>query len=578
MLVSARWAMPAIAMAVLSAAATPVAAQSVLLVPVSANGLAFDPHGRKLWATVGSGGGAMANSVVSIDPDTGSLGKATYIGSEPNRLVVSDKGKYLYVVITDGRTIRRFDIARQEAGLQFPVGEGLAVTTLAPMPGAPEAVVVMRHRPGISPNDAGVAVYDNGQPRPRTVGTGHHLAPGIHPTRLFGYENQISSWGFTTVNLTREGAEGGGSTGSLLSGNVGLGSSANGLIVAGAANVIDPEARQSVGSIPGGDGWITLDAQTGRALRLSGGKNQFLLTAYDLKTFAEVGSIPIMNIGASGGPGALLRCDDKTLAFSAGDRIVILKVDVGPKLPQVDLSVSRSAFPEPLPRNGQLKYTLTVTNNSPFACTGVHLTDALPPSAEVLGTKMSQGSGVAADHIVRADLGSLKGGARATVEVSLQVNRLDDFAFAAVVRAFEPDPSTSNNISLTSPAPLAVALPDLGGAWRGLEQRSVGAGVNLRAGLRGVFEIANLGERPSGPCLVRFYLSAGPRLVVSMSQLLQEAPIPALAKGRSYLVNLEAPLERGDDATGLYVIAVIDPGGAVAEKTKDNNVVGTAIP
>ncbi len=564
--------------ALLAACAAVANAQSVLVVPVSANGLVFDRHGHRLWATVGSGGGAMANSVVSIDPDTGGVGKPTYIGSEPGRLVVSDKGKYLYVVVTDGRSVRRFDIAKQEAGLQFPVGEGLAVTALATMPGAPDAVVIMRRRPGISPNDAGVAVYDNGQPRPKTVGAGHHLAPGIHPTRLFGYENQISSWAFTTVNLTKEGAEGGGSTGSLLSGNVGLGSSANGLIVAGSANVIDPEARQSVGSIPGGEGWLTLDAQTGRALRLSGGKNQFLLTAYDLKTFVEVGSVPITNVGAAGGPGQLLRCDEKTLAFSAGDRIVILKLEVGPKLPQVDLSVSRSALPAPLPRDGRLKYTLTVTNDSPFACTGVHLTDALPAAAEVLGTKLSQGSGVTADHIFRADLGSLKAGARATVEVSLQLNRPDDLAFTAVVRGFEPDPSTANNISAAAPPQLTVALPDLAGAWRGLEQRSVGAGIDLRAGIRGVLEIANLGDRPSVPCLVRFYLSSGPRLVVSMSQLLQEVTIPALVKGRSFMANLEAPLERGDDATGLYVIAVIDPGSVVAEKSKDNNVVGARIP
>ncbi len=163
------------------------------------------------------------------------------------------------------------------------------------------------------------------------------------------------------------------------------------------------------------------------------------------------------------------------------------------------------------------------------------------------------------------------------MEVSLQLNRIDDFAFAAVVRGYEPDPSTANNISAYSPPQLAVALADLAGTWRGIEQHSSGAGANLRAGIEGVLEVANTGERPSAPCLVRFCLSSGPRLVVAMSQLLQEVAVPALSKGRSFLAGLAAPLERGDDATGLYVVAVIDPGGVVPERTKDNNVVGARL-
>src|ERR1051326_7652643 len=106
------------------------AKSQVLTVPVPANSLVYDPVGKRIWACVGgTNAGTLANSIVSIDPNSGEVSAPVFIGSEPRGLVLSDKSKYLYTAVGDGRSIRRFDISTQKAGPQFPVGDGLAVTT-----------------------------------------------------------------------------------------------------------------------------------------------------------------------------------------------------------------------------------------------------------------------------------------------------------------------------------------------------------------------------------------------------------------------------------------------------------------
>lgn len=552
----------------------------ITVVPVAASSLVYDPVSKKIYASVGSGGrGAQANSITAINPRTGEVGPSVYIGSEPRGLVLSAASKYLYVAVSDGRSVRRFDLATMEPGPQFPVGAGLALTALAMMPGDPEAVVVMRHRPGVSPNDEGVAIYVGGVPKPGVVHAGHHLAVGINPYRLYGYENQISSWDFVTMNLTPQGVEGAGSTGSLLSGNIGLTGTANGLIVTNNGNVIDPEARQQVGKLgdTGLEASLCPDGTTGRVFRIAGERDNFQLVVYDLRTFRIIGTIPLP--GVRGGGGNLIRWADG-LAFTTDAGVVLLQGEIGARLPLVDLSVRRSPLPDAPSRDGQLRYTLTVTNTSAFAASGAFLTDALPGGFDVLETKASQGSALASGGIVRAELGRLDAGASATVDVTLQRTAAEAaLAFTAVVRSHEPDPATGNNINLIRPATaLPGALPDLVGAWGRVQQVAQGAGANLRATLLGTFEVRNAGTQASVPTTLRFYVSESPLFDASFSQLLQEAAIPALRRGSAYRVLLEAPLGPGGDVTGLYVFGVIDASNAVEESDKKNNVARARVP
>lgn len=555
-------------------------AQKVTTVPVQANSILYDAVSKKLYASVGGGvKDDTANSITVIDPKTGKVGPSVFVGSNPGGMALSDKGKYLYVVVGDGRTVRKIDLATMTPGMQFPVGDGLAIRTIYTLPGNPDGVVVMRFTPGISPSGDHLVVFINGKAQAATSGCGPTFMPGFIPTRVYTYQSMISSWDFTTHQILPDGIKGVANTGGLMSGFVGLAAQANGLIINSSGGVIDPEARQGLGSLQTGpDAALCGDASTMMVYQITGEKDEFKITAHDLLNYKKLGTVTLKNVGASGGPGNLLRWGENGFAFTAGDRVVLTQLELGQKLVPVDLSVKRSTLPAILPREGAMKYTLTVTNNSLAKCTGAFLTDVLPSGVEVSDVKASQGNALASGGIVRAELGPIPAKAKVTVEVTLQMRSPGENGFHAVVRGNEPDSVVENNLATITPGGLASRLPDLTGSWQGLRQFAQGAGVNLRAAIVGTLVIRNSGKQDSSPCVVRFYVSASPGFRAATSQLLQEVEIPGLRRGDNYTVNLQAPLGAGDDATGLFVFGVIDPGNGMEESDKGNNVVRARIP
>ncbi len=545
-------------------------AQGLLALPVAANHIVYDPLTRKIYASVGSRGqGAMANSITVIDPRSGNVERSIFIGSEPGELIVSDKSKYLYVSVSDGATIRRFNLQTQTAGSSFSVGDGIAAARLAAVPGAPEAVAIMRQRGGVFPNNEGLAVYVNGLPKKSMVNPGHQLAAGISPSRMFGYENMISSWDFVTINLSPEGAVGAGSTGGLMQGNASLAGSANGLIITGGGKVIDPEARQVIGSLPGIADPLLAHSPTGAVFSVSGDNGRYKIKAADLRTMSSLGEFPLEVQGIHGGPGNLISCGDNCLAFHTSDSVVIVPFNMGTRLPQVDLSVKRSKFPVDIARGAEFTYLLTVTNNGATASSDAFVTDQLPAGVEPEDLKASQGDVSCANQIVRAEFGPLPAGRSATVSIKVRVKSTENLVFTAVVRGNEPDPNTDNNIEIHDSA---FRLADLTVDWEGIRQATNGAGVDLRIVLEGAVIVRNIGAKPSGACALRFWIGDGPNFVPSFYTMLQEVPIPELRPGESYRAVLSAPLARQDDATGSFVFAHVDARNEVEEKTKENNV------
>ena len=85
--------------------------------------------------------------------------------------------------------------------------------------------------------------------------------------------------------------------------------------------------------------------------------------------------------------------------------------------PKADLSVTKTGSPDAVVAGDSLTYTLTVTNDGPSQATGVILTDTLPAGVTFDGANPSQGSCSEAAGVVTCDLGSLAGGASATVIV-----------------------------------------------------------------------------------------------------------------------------------------------------------------
>lgn len=180
-------------------------------VDLEANDLIYDPVREVLWASVPSSGGSRGNSVTSIGPD-GTLGTSIFVGSDPNRLALSDNSRFLYVGLDGAGAVRRVNLETGVAGLQWSLGTGfcgrLLVQDMVVLAGNAQAVAISRRNNGCSPSHEGVAVYDNGVMRPETT-PGHTGSNVIERSAtadtLYGYDNESSEFGFRVMTIHADG-------------------------------------------------------------------------------------------------------------------------------------------------------------------------------------------------------------------------------------------------------------------------------------------------------------------------------------------------------------------------------------
>jgi large repetitive protein len=118
-------------------------------------------------------------------------------------------------------------------------------------------------------------------------------------------------------------------------------------------------------------------------------------------------------------------------------------------IPQADLSVVKSAQPNPVIAGNQLTYTFTVTNSGPVNATGVTLTDALPAGETYVSANSSQGWVTNNNGTLTVLVGNLAYGATATTTVVVTVasSVTGNISNTATVTGDQADPNLINNTS-----------------------------------------------------------------------------------------------------------------------------------
>src|SRR5690349_21316311 len=141
-------------------------------ISLTTNDLVYSPSTGRIYASVPSSAGSSGNSLQAIDPTTGLITSSTFVGSEPNRLAISDDGHSMYVALDGSFTVRRFEALTNTPGLQFAMGPDaifssrLGANDLAVAPANPDVLAVARTQ------QAGVAIFDNGVRRTKLSQTG----------------------------------------------------------------------------------------------------------------------------------------------------------------------------------------------------------------------------------------------------------------------------------------------------------------------------------------------------------------------------------------------------------------------
>ncbi len=279
--------------------------QNVRAINLAANDLVYDPVSKKIYVSVPSSAGTRGNSITVVDPEKGTIEGSIFIGSEPNKLALSDNGQYLYVGLDGAASIRRFNLKTLTPEIQFPVGSDsflgpFYVEDMVVRPGNPEEIAVSMRNQGFSPKHAGVAMFVNGVKK-KDVTPGHTgsnvIKFGTSPNWLYGYNNETSDFGFRRMTINGDGIKIVDSSPNLISGYGSDIRAEGGWVYSNGGRVIDPISKSLMGTYSGlqGSSIVIPDPTVGRTFFLTATNTAVKLSAYNQETFIPLSSVDVVS-------------------------------------------------------------------------------------------------------------------------------------------------------------------------------------------------------------------------------------------------------------------------------------------
>jgi len=308
-------------------------------IALATNDLAVGPTSATIFASVPSSGGANGNSITPINATAGTLEQSVFVGSEPNKLAISDNGSTIYVALDGANAVRKFDTGSRAPGLQFSLGGDqffgpYRAEDISVAPGQPNVIAVSRLRPGVSPRHGGVAIFDNGVQR--TLTTPDHTGSNViefsnSPEILYGQNTETTEFGFRRMAVATCGVITLNTSQNLIAG-FGLDFRVdNGLVFATGGRLIDPETRTLLGtfivrnpnSFGSGPILVAPDVKAGRVYFVLDEAGVTFLRVFDTKTFLKIGELQLP--GVSGTISSLIRWGQNGLAFRSAGQVYLLQ-------------------------------------------------------------------------------------------------------------------------------------------------------------------------------------------------------------------------------------------------------------
>jgi hypothetical protein len=314
--------------AVMTVRAVPAAtATSTRAVQVFARDLAPDDQRGVVYLSIAGSAPLDANSVVALDPNSGTVTGRVFVGAGPGRVARSSDGQFLYVGLDGASAVRRVTLATFTAGLQWSISAGLVAGEIKVVPGQPHTVAVSRQSPGTSPPLAGVTIYDDGLPRSQSS-PGHTGGNRIEfldkPDTLYGYNNAHTGFEFFTISIDAAGARHAFTTGGLISGFYTQITGGAGRIYGTDGSIVDAERRVKVGSFPTSTSSMTVDPVLGRAFMLQDNG----IAVYDLNNYQLLGTVPVTGVALDHPAVAyphVVRWGNDGVAFLDSDEVFLVR-------------------------------------------------------------------------------------------------------------------------------------------------------------------------------------------------------------------------------------------------------------
>jgi hypothetical protein len=288
--------------------------------------------------------GDIGNSIVKIDPFTGSVSDPVWVGTEPYQMAISAQDQYLYVALYGGAAIKRLRLPGLQPDMRFPLladnsafGQIPAnAYEMLPVKGRPESLIVARGNYLSSPGSEGVAIYDNGIKRPVSAPLNYEYEPintiqlSMSGDLIYGLNTETSSFSFMKMAVDDSGIR-------VLSRKYELGNGFNqtmkcqeDLCFLDSGLIINPVTEERLGRFiledKVGDFLFSYrvqpDLKHGRVYFLVLRQTGVYIIAYDSNTHQQVASFKVP--GARESIGAFLIWNDDQFAFMADDFIFLM--------------------------------------------------------------------------------------------------------------------------------------------------------------------------------------------------------------------------------------------------------------
>ena len=398
------------------------------------NDLAWNAVDGLIYATVPSSAGSpYGNSLAGIDPTTGVVKKYVFVGSEPNRLVLSTDGTQAFVGLDGAGAVRQVDLTTLTPGVQFGLGGGPGIynppytaSSLAAVPGQPNSVAVYG-------NNGVVSIFDSGVARTKTsTGLSTYfssnyggLAFGSSASTLYVSSEAIGSYVYAlTVDST-------GITASKQISTSGAGRTLqydSGRLYFPNGTVADAATGNSLGqfSVPGispatnANGLIVSESGLNRAWMVLGSyTSSNMVVAYDETTFSPISSLSFTTTNSLNSYNyGLVRWGQNGLAFRVVTQLYIIQ---GPIVKDVsgtpvDVKVTATA-PASVTTGTSFATQFQVTNSGPNSAEGVSFAVTLPTQL-IYGSVTSTAGSCSGTGTVYCNLGTLSSGSSATITLN----------------------------------------------------------------------------------------------------------------------------------------------------------------
>ncbi len=251
------------------------------------------------------------NSIVAMNPLSGTIEAAQFAGSEPDVLAISDDDQFLYAGVDGAALVQRFTLPNLVPDMSYSLGANKLNgayfgADIQVAPGLPHTTAVSRDCCVVFPSAlGGMEIFDDSTPRSKISDTSGDLYDSFQwgsNSKIYAVNNEISSFDFYVLQV--------GSNGVTLSIDYPNDfssfyarihyDSGTGLVYTDDGNIINPTNGQIVGSFPA-SGYMVPDSSMNRAfffgqIQAQLGTNSYTVESLDLTTHTPIAEITIPNV------------------------------------------------------------------------------------------------------------------------------------------------------------------------------------------------------------------------------------------------------------------------------------------